>query len=341
MKSCTTSFVLRVLISTSIVLAVSGCASSKIPPMTEQMIKSHKGDVDGLWDIWILPSMVQHKGRKGIPFGADEVGPLKTTMDSVSNDFGRYCADNEGILTTIYCRPYNSRAECVFSDGRKAPTPSQFSPNKPAIVNETQIDTCNAKGGLIGTVSLEKQPFLLVPSFDSPKLRKQQEDESRRISEEAYRALVAGLASDTLDGKAINALMNKLENFYDRDNVFPKAREKMKVFADESRERTQARSEAILAQSGYTEPSKSNGACPSIRQDQIQRMERFISDFESTCRATSGRVVHGDLQFQCNLPHGTSYAIFFRRNESCKYYAVNKSNVTGEKIIQETVGYFD
>jgi len=58
--------------------------------------------------------------------------------------------------------------------------------------------------------------------------------------------------------------------------------------------------------------SSATGGCPSIRQDQVQRMERFISDFESVCRATRGRVVHGDLQFQCNLPHGTSYAIFFR-----------------------------
>lgn len=249
MKSFTSSFFLRVLISTSIVLAVSGCASSKIPPMTEQMLKSHRGDVDGLWEAWIRPNIVQKKDHSGIPFEMNEVGPLKKTMETVSNDFGRFCSDNGGILTTIYCRPYNSNAECVFSDGSKASTPSRFGPHMPAIAYETQIDTCNSKDGLIGAISLENQyPYsVLVPTLDSPKIRKQQEEASRRISEEAYKELVEGLATDTLSGKEISALMNKLSNFNDRNNVFPKAKEKMKIFNEESRVRSRAYAEAILA----------------------------------------------------------------------------------------------
>lgn len=346
MKSNVKSLTLRLVLAISVVFTVSGCASSKLPPLTDQMIKSHRGDVDGLWDAWIKPAIVDFKGEKGIPFpNGDEAAQIKT-LEVFHESFGRYCADNGGTSTVVFCKPGSYKTECVFIDGSKAPVPYEFGPSKSSLRDEVEIYSCKASNGqLIGAITTVLKSNIHIPTLDSPKVRKVKEEQESKDAAAAYKKLTAGIASDSLNNNEIYDLIEKSSKYGDPDNIIPKARERMLAIAAASRaaemERSEARYAEILAKNPVSASSTSANGCPSIRQDQIQRMERFISDFESTCRATTGRVVHGDLQFQCNLPHGTSYAIFFRRNESCKFYAVNKSNVTGEKIIQETVGYFD
>jgi hypothetical protein len=90
---------------------------------------------------------------------------------------------------------------------------------------------------------------------------------------------------------------------------------------------------------GDTRTTSTDNPCPALRQDQIQKMEDFISQFEANCRATGGRVSQGNLQLQCTL-RVSAYLIYFKRDGMCNIHAMNKGN-TEEHEISQTGGWFN
>lgn len=80
--------------------------------------------------------------------------------------------------------------------------------------------------------------------------------------------------------------------------------------------------------------------CEPISSYQLQKMQNVIDENMNVCRQDRGRIRNGDMQFQCDLPQGTSYLVYFTR-ENCRIVAMMKSNRTGTEKMSLPSGYFD
>ncbi len=81
------------------ILLIAGCASQpvNITPVTNEMIQSHKDDMDGLWEEWIKPQLVSTEEGWLIPIKRGE--NMIRTEEAIMDEFGRICKAGGGAST--------------------------------------------------------------------------------------------------------------------------------------------------------------------------------------------------------------------------------------------------
>jgi hypothetical protein len=82
------------------ILLIAGCASpANVTPVTKEMIQSHKGDMDGLWEEWIKPQLVSTEEGWLIPIKRGE--NMIRTEEAFMDEFGRICKAGSGTSTVF------------------------------------------------------------------------------------------------------------------------------------------------------------------------------------------------------------------------------------------------
>lgn len=198
----------------SATLVIGGCATfatSKSTPLTDEMINSHKGDFQGLYDAWIKPQ-TQPKLRKsdGAKIAAMElpdVDTMRATETAIAKDFGRFCAANGGSLDI---------------------QPGKFG----------QKSVCNdAAGSYMAELDTTRFPEGIAFEFDSREMRKQKQDAERAAKETRRKSDYALLAPGSVESLSASALYGLVLEFAhdDPQNFVPKAQERLDALNEETR----------------------------------------------------------------------------------------------------------
>jgi hypothetical protein len=212
---------LYVVITSGILLAISGCASvpSKSAPLTDEMIQAHKGDFQGTYDAWIKPKL--EIVRSSLMLEVIDDKGQKATEIAIAKDSDRFCKASGGTIEVL---------------------PNKFG----------QKNVCRtALGEYLGEFETHRFDNGLAVYVDSRELRKKREQQAQEIEERNKQRDYERLTSYSISLDELNRLIKKFEK-NDPKNLIPKARERSALWLAENKkideERSRKFKESVEAQ---------------------------------------------------------------------------------------------
>lgn len=191
---------------------LSGCASlpsSKLHPLTDEMIQSSQGSFEKAWTAWLKPQFTD-KNPQGkhiwiIATGNPEED--RSNENLIWQEFHRFC-DVQGAVFTADEVQFGHQFRCATKDGR-----------------------------FIGYIETHRYRDSLALNIDTPEIQKQKEDElaeNRRVQEEKIKAYAAArqlreyhdLTAGSLSIDELKVRIQRFEN-NDPESLVPLAQKKL------------------------------------------------------------------------------------------------------------------
>lgn len=207
-----------VLLISLAITFLSGCASapSVAPTLSDETIKAHRGDLNGLFDDWLAPNL--RNGKINI----DNLGTQKATESMISKDFERFCTGSGGKV--------------------------DLQPHKFGFKN-----VCNdANGAYLGEIETTRYHGYLEVNMDSPKLREQRRQNEAEAEARRKKVEYLSLADENFPLPELSRLIQLYEN-NDPESLVPQAKtrrdqlqQKIREQYAENMRKQQAETEARL-----------------------------------------------------------------------------------------------